>query len=441
MSKTRDFTEETIQLMYENVDEDPDIWFMGAGRWWDKVTDGWMGDPPPDTFGEDGRATKAYFEYILEFHDIHKEKLKELLNAVWDYESEASSKIKNLTSDDLRKLNLVLVNLKTAIDARDSMTGFSLLDTFSQMTASSGWDLDSSIEESIKTRAEERYLEAVDGIIDAVENKYGTDFKAILEEQFKDIDAYDDDFTFEDWLKTPEGIATIRLQAARLGIFLPLTKEQQTASQVIYAGITGDPVPDGNLLQPWPKYWNGENHTGIDIGASVGSDVVFTFGQIPGVTLINKYDSWTEAQGTSGMRSYGNFIQFQIPGIGPGGQPVKMTYAHLTGLDEGWTDIKIGTQVGPDSTFPTNIGLVGMTGNTSAPHLHFDVSVVGGSGFTCPYYYVNGSYLEDLVVDAPNKRPSLQAVELNEGGEIVFDQNGHPIITPEFADASSYYGG
>lgn len=103
-----------------------------------------------------------------------------------------------------------------------------------------------------------------------------------------------------------------------------------------------------------PIYGDVRQHTGIDIGASYGTDVLAA----DGGTVINS--------GWSG--GYGNCI------IIDHGKGNKTLYAHMSKLL-----VSTGQTVAQGQT----IGLVGSTGNSTGPHLHFET-------------YVNGSRVDPL---------------------------------------------
>ena len=102
-----------------------------------------------------------------------------------------------------------------------------------------------------------------------------------------------------------------------------------------------------------------EFHTGIDIGASRGTAVYATAN---GVVRMGSYSG-----------GYGNVI-FIDHGFG-----FSTVYAHLHRID-----VKVGQQVSKGQM----IGLVGSTGRSTAPHLHYEVRVNGTA--VNPYNYLTG---------------------------------------------------
>ena len=89
-------------------------------------------------------------------------------------------------------------------------------------------------------------------------------------------------------------------------------------------------------------------HNGIDIGAPHGANV---FAADSGTVIISAYNS-----------GYGNYIVLNH------GNGMTTLYAHLS---------KRGVNVGTSVTKGQVIGLIGSTGVSTGPHLHFEVSVNG----------------------------------------------------------------
>ena len=89
-------------------------------------------------------------------------------------------------------------------------------------------------------------------------------------------------------------------------------------------------------------------HTGVDIGASYGASILASDG---GKVLTSKYSS-----------SYGNYIVINH------GNGTTSLYAHLSSRKVSAGDSVTQGQV---------IGLVGSTGNSTGPHLHFEISKNG----------------------------------------------------------------
>ena len=118
------------------------------------------------------------------------------------------------------------------------------------------------------------------------------------------------------------------------------------------------PIGNGGYLWPCPSsgrvtssyawrncpYHGRELHGGVDIGASSGANVLASKG---GTVLISTYSS-----------SYGNYI---VLGHSDG---TRTLYAHMKSR---------AVQVGATVTQGQIIGYVGSTGNSTGPHLHFEV--------------------------------------------------------------------
>jgi len=110
---------------------------------------------------------------------------------------------------------------------------------------------------------------------------------------------------------------------------------------------------NGNLTSGFgfrthPVFGGRRFHNGIDIGAKHGSSV---FAADSGVVLISEYSS-----------GYGNYIVLSH------GNGVTTLYAHLSSRS-----VSAGATVSKGQV----IGLIGSTGVSTGPHLHFEVSVNG----------------------------------------------------------------
>ena len=123
-------------------------------------------------------------------------------------------------------------------------------------------------------------------------------------------------------------------------------------------------------------------HTGVDIGAPLGSIIVAAN---EGVVILSEYSS-----------SYGNYVM-----IDHGGGVITL-YAH--GL-ESWVEVGQEVKKGDE------IMLVGSTGWSTGPHLHFEVRI-------------NGETLDPLPYITSNRMPSTNDedisdsnVNLNEVGQ------------------------
>ena len=98
-------------------------------------------------------------------------------------------------------------------------------------------------------------------------------------------------------------------------------------------------------------------HAGIDIGASMGSSILAADG---GNVIVSAYDG-----------GYGNYVM-----INHGDGRVTL-YAHMSSR---------GVAVGQTVTQGQYIGTVGSTGNSTGPHLHFEVRVNGGTVNPLKYF-------------------------------------------------------
>jgi LysM repeat protein len=124
-----------------------------------------------------------------------------------------------------------------------------------------------------------------------------------------------------------------------------------------YSGAYGSGAfawPSGNHTLSGNDYWSG--HLGIDIAGSLGDGV---FAADSGVVV---FAGWANG-------GYGNMVMIDH------GNGYQTLYAHLSSVSAG-----CGQSVGTG----TYIGAIGSTGNSTGPHLHFEVRYLGG--FIDPWY-------------------------------------------------------
>jgi len=117
----------------------------------------------------------------------------------------------------------------------------------------------------------------------------------------------------------------------------------------------------GNRWHPIFKAYR--MHSGIDIGAKYGASVMAADG---GVVIISEYSS-----------SYGHYIVISH------GNGMTSLYAHLS---------KRLVKEGDKVTQGQKIGLIGSTGNSTGPHLHYEISK-NGSRINPLTYYDSSTYV------------------------------------------------
>jgi len=110
----------------------------------------------------------------------------------------------------------------------------------------------------------------------------------------------------------------------------------------------GGPVTSGFGVRRHPVFGDMRMHSGIDIGASHGATVVAADA---GTVITSSYNS-----------SYGNYV------VVSHGNGITTLYAHLSSRSVG---------VGASVSKGQQVGLVGSTGISTGPHLHFEVMVNG----------------------------------------------------------------
>ncbi len=154
------------------------------------------------------------------------------------------------------------------------------------------------------------------------------------------------------WLIIPGGRRELLSWQAPIGI----TRQNPARARIIGPGacgaISGGAVGFGTFVWPTPKHWlSGYNyspdtgHYGIDLAGDSGDGI---FATDAGVVVYAGWNDW----------GYGNVI---VLDHGTGWQSL---YAHLSQIN-----VVCGQSVGQGEL----IGLMGSTGNSSGPHLHFEL--------------------------------------------------------------------
>ena len=128
---------------------------------------------------------------------------------------------------------------------------------------------------------------------------------------------------------------------------------QSTVDKVSSVGQGKWEMPmKGELTQ----LYKGKDHHGIDLGAPIGTKVTAVReGEVKSV-------GWSDV--------YGNVVIVDHDGV-------ESLYAHLSGID-----VKVGWPV----IAGTKIGSCGSTGNSTGPHLHFEIRKNGQTVDPLPYF-------------------------------------------------------
>lgn len=111
------------------------------------------------------------------------------------------------------------------------------------------------------------------------------------------------------------------------------------------------PIKGGKFIEDYPYYKGSSTyHGGRDISAAIGTEVVAAFSG----TIVESRKHW----------SYGVNVVVETE---INGKTYRTIYAHLQ--EENQIQWDIGDKVNAGDV----IGYVGMTGNTTGPHLHFEM--------------------------------------------------------------------
>jgi murein DD-endopeptidase MepM/ murein hydrolase activator NlpD len=163
-------------------------------------------------------------------------------------------------------------------------------------------------------------------------------------------------------------------------VSLSQSEVSYTNSEFIYPLATPAPITSRYGWRTHPITGNRRFHSGIDIGAPMGAPVVAT-GNGTVVTA-----GW--------MGGYGKAIIIQHNGV------QQTLYGHLS---------DISVQPGQQIERGTVIGRVGSTGNSTGPHLHFEIRMATNDGWvaTDPYQEVKYA-LDNLRQAMPVVRRDIQ---------------------------------
>jgi murein DD-endopeptidase MepM/ murein hydrolase activator NlpD len=154
------------------------------------------------------------------------------------------------------------------------------------------------------------------------------------------------------WLVVPGGVRAFNSWSAPIGI----TRSNPASTRVVGLGacgaINGGNVGFGSFIYPTTEHWlSGTNyspelgHAAVDFAGSLGNAIYATDA---GVVVYAGWNDW----------GYGNLI---ILDHGNGWQSL---YGHLSQIN-----VSCGASVGQGDV----IGLMGSTGNSTGPHLHFEL--------------------------------------------------------------------
>ncbi len=162
-----------------------------------------------------------------------------------------------------------------------------------------------------------------------------------------------------------------------IAVYGPKSEEIKESNQ---AASTGDGITTGTFIYPiksitshscndYPKYSSGAAHTGTDMSVSIGTEVLAVDG---GTVVVSKDLVGCDGRNcVGGYYSYGRYIEIEHS------NGLKTLYAHLSERK-----VSVGDKVSQGQV----IGLSGENGNTTGPHLHFEVKSNGNTVNPCNYF-------------------------------------------------------
>ena len=169
----------------------------------------------------------------------------------------------------------------------------------------------------------------------------------------------------EEPVKVIEELTGLDLPDAEIKKLAEELKKQQTpptsTGSYVWPCPSSKGITSGYGMRKINLYGYEKFHAGIDVGANMGASIIAADG---GTVIVSTYDG-----------GYGNYIM-----INHGGGRVTL-YAHMSSRA-----VTVGTTVNKGQV----IGYVGSTGNSTGPHLHFEVRNNGGT--VDPLTYFSGYY-------------------------------------------------
>ncbi len=197
--------------------------------------------------------------------------------------------------------------------------------------------------------------------IDSVAAKFDAKAQDILAWEGNNFDLTNPTVKLEQWIMVPNGHREFRqwlvptIARAHSGVSKSVLGPG--ACEGDYSGAYGTGVfswPSANHTLSGNDYWSG--HLGIDIAGALGDGV---FASDAGVVV---FAGWANG-------GYGNMVMIDH------GNGYQTLYAHLS---------SVSSSCGQSVYGGTYIGAIGSTGNSTGPHLHFEVRYSGG--FVSPWY-------------------------------------------------------
>ncbi|WP_091037512.1 VCBS repeat domain-containing M23 family metallopeptidase [Microbacterium oxydans] len=199
-------------------------------------------------------------------------------------------------------------------------------------------------------------------------------------------------------------IGMLAALAVAVGALTPFVAEPP-AAQAAYGAMV-QPASGKILSRVDDGCGNPRDHEGIDISNNGGTPIIAAYG---GTVSARTYSS-----------GYGNYVVISHPG------GYTTLYAHMVSPGS----VNLGQAV----TKGQQIGVVGSTGNSSGPHLHFELrrdgANIANQGYTCNTNVTRGNAI-------PMDFPGLGA---GGGGGYDINSDGHDDVLGGDTDMTAYYG-
>jgi LysM repeat protein len=196
--------------------------------------------------------------------------------------------------------------------------------------------------------------------LESVANFFGVPASEIQEWPGNDLNPVQPEITAGDWLVIPGGEREFKqwlvptIARGQAGVGSAFGPGGCTGNYSGAVGTGGFIWPAGNHYVSGNDYWSG--HLAIDIAAGTGAPV---FAADSGVVV---FSGWSTV-------GYGNMVMIDH------GNGWQSLYAHLD---------YVGVKCGQSVSQGQGIGTAGSTGNSTGPHLHFEIRSNGG--FVNPWF-------------------------------------------------------
>lgn len=311
------------------------------------------------------KATQQVIDTLTDDIDQKQQELEQTIRTLDEKQELFETRIRVMYESGDTSYMEVLLNSQSFSDMLDNMEIVSQIMDYDKQIVQEYKDLKASIE-SQKAELESDRQEKQDHA-DNLEQAYED-----IEAQKKEYKALKAKVDSDIALKKAEAERMLQEQEQINNEIEELSRQEAASSSASSGGGGGGKVYSGSLTWPCPSYSNISSpygyrthpisgtrkfHKGVDIAASSGNSVIAAASG----TVVKSYFS----------SSYGNYI------VVSHGGGMMTGYAHLN---------RRMVSAGQSVAAGQQIGTVGSTGNSTGPHLHFEVYVNGSTTNPMNYF-------------------------------------------------------